>query len=96
LLTQWGNLQFKTTTDLKLKEAVDRIYLKYDIDHSGSLEPSEAAGAFNELMIELRIPATLNTQETLQLLQLVDRNKNGRIEKPEFFSCMKNLAGRDF
>jgi len=59
---QWGNVKFTTTSDLRLKEAVDRIYLKYDFNHSGSLEPSEAAGAFNELLVELQIPATLNTE----------------------------------
>ena len=93
---QWGTTQFKNLEEVKLKEAVDRIYLKYDINHSGSLEPSEAAGAFNELFLELRIPATLNTEECYQMLQLVDRNHNGLIEKPEFYSCMKNLAGRQF
>jgi Ca2+-binding EF-hand superfamily protein len=74
---------------MKLKDAVDRIYLKYDSNHSGSLEANEAMPAFNELLV-------LNSSECMELLKLVDRDKNGRIEKPEFFACMKNLASRQF
>lgn len=93
---QWGNTQFKSPEEQRLKEAVDRIYAKYDKDFSGSLEPSEAIPAFNELLLELSIPTTLNQSEGEQLLKLVDRNKNGKIEKPEFFQCMKNLSGRQY
>jgi Ca2+-binding EF-hand superfamily protein len=81
---------------MKLKDAVDRIYLKYDSNHSGSLEANEAMPAFNELLVDLSIPAVLNSSECMELLKLVARDKNGRIEKPEFFACMKNLASRQF
>lgn len=44
--------------DNKIRNYVNLLYQKYDVDNSGGLDVQELGNVFNEIMAELNIPTT--------------------------------------
>lgn len=89
---QWAGVQINTTQDLKLKQYVDDLYRKYDHHKTGSLDMLELAEAFNEILMKMGINSSLSQEEAVQLMNTIDKSKDGKVQKPEFFQCMKILT----
>ncbi len=81
------------TTDQQLRNYIDQIFLRYDRDNSGTLEPNELGGFFNDIFAMMGDPRRVNQLQAMQALQSIDKNCDGRASKMELFMAFKSLMG---
>lgn len=67
--------------DVMLKAYIDKIFDKYDVDKSGTLDEDEMIVFFNDLFKQLGIQKTVNKQESLEAIKSIDKNFDGHIDK---------------
>ena len=65
---------------MKQRADVEKIFKRFDADHSGSID----AGEFKAMIKDLCIP--LDDSELMRTMEIVDTDGNGTIEFNEFFS----------
>lgn len=75
--------------DFVLKKAIDAIYMKYDRDHSNTLDSNELTGCFNQLLGMVGIPTMANSFMLKMVLKKMDKDGDGRINKPEFLNMFR-------
>jgi Ca2+-binding EF-hand superfamily protein len=78
-------------TDEQLRQAIDAIFNKYDVDHSGTLEDNEIFALINDAFKSLGRNKQVSQQEVRQFIQAIDKNGDGKIAKPELFEILKKL-----
>lgn len=71
-----GNLQ-----DEMLKAYIDKIFDKYDTDHSGTLDEDEMTNFFNDLFRSLNMNIIVDKQQALEAIKSIDQNYDGAIDK---------------
>lgn len=81
-----------TQQETQLKMFIDELFMRYDIDRSGTLDCRELTPVFNEILMRFNIPISLSQEESRALLYQIDVNTDGRINKTELFNCIKNLV----
>ena len=67
--------------DNTLRNYIDQVFLKYDRDRSGTLDPNELAGFFNDVFAMMGSPQRINPYQAQQSLMMIDRNGDGRANK---------------
>lgn len=67
--------------DNQLKNYIDQVFMRYDRDRSGTLEPNELAGFFNDLYAMMGSPMRINMYQAQQAMMQIDRNGDGRASK---------------
>ncbi len=77
--------------DTVLRKAIDVIYMKYDRDRSNTLDQNELVGCFNELLGMVGVPQMANSFIMKQVLKKMDRDRDGRISKPEFLAMFRTF-----
>ena len=64
-----------------LKAYIDKIFDKYDGDHSGTLDEQEMTYFFNDLFKSLNMNIQVNQQQALEAIKSIDQNFDGAIDK---------------
>ncbi len=67
--------------DNVLRSYVDQVFLKFDSNRSGTLEPHELAGFFNEVFAMMGDPRRMDQYAATQALRAIDINGDGRANK---------------
>jgi hypothetical protein len=67
--------------DNTLRNYVDTVFLKFDSNRSGTLEPHELAGFFNEVLALMGDPRRMDAQGAYQALRAIDQNCDGKANK---------------
>ena len=75
--------------DFVLQKAIDVIFMKYDRDRSNTLDSNELTGCFNELLGMVGIPTMANSFMLKMVLKKMDKDGDGRINKPEFLNMFR-------
>jgi hypothetical protein len=75
--------------DAVLRKAIDVIYMKYDRDHSNTLDSNELVGCFNELLGMVGAPTMANSFVMKMILKKMDKDGDGKISKPEFLNIFR-------
>lgn len=57
-----------------------------------TLDRSELASVFNEVLARFNMGFTISQSEAEALIYQIDNNRDGKIGKPELFACLKNLV----
>ena len=82
-----------TERDRALKNVVDKIWAKYDVDNSGSLDKEETRRLLQEACIDCPPPHNIYEEAKFEpTFQAIDKNQNGRIEKVEMFMFLKAIT----
>ena len=71
--------------DDQLRQAIDAIFVKYDADHSGTLENTELFSLINDAFKSLGRNREVKADEVNQFIKAIDKNGDGKISKPELF-----------
>lgn len=77
--------------EVKLRNLVDQMFVRYDVDRSGSLDVGELVGAMNAMLAELEISTVLTHKEALDILNAIDVNHDNRVQKDELLNCLRNF-----
>lgn len=77
--------------DALLLNYVDEVFMIYDRDRSGSLQPTELANFFNDVFEKMHNPSRFTIQQANQALRQIDANFDGRASKKELFDTLKIL-----
>lgn len=78
-------------TDDQIREAVLRLFRKYDKDQSGYIEGYEVQAVIRDLSVELATKKQMPEQEIKKVLSTLDYNQDGRITLDEMFVLMRKL-----
>jgi hypothetical protein len=77
--------------DNVLRGYVDQVFMKFDSNRSGTLEPHELAGFFNEVFAMMGDPRRLDQSGAMNALRAIDQNCDGRASKIELFNALKRM-----
>lgn len=86
---------FQMNDDL-LKQYVDGIFERYDIDHSQTLTLDELVVFFNDLLVSRGANQRMSAQQVQQSLRVMDTNNDGHITKLELFNALKKMNNGQF
>ena len=67
--------------DNTLRGYIDTVFARYDRDRSGTLDPQELAGFFNDLFQMTGNPTRINQMQAMQAIRMIDSNSDGRANK---------------
>lgn len=79
--------------DALLKERIDAVFKRYDIDHNGTLSLEELHIFLNDLLASTGNARRVTHKEAQNVMKAIDQNGDGRINKYEMFCCFKYLTG---
>lgn len=79
--------------DNKLRLYVDEIFLYYDKDNSGTLDPKELTNFFNEIFKKMNDSNYVNENDVLKAIKNLDEDFNGVANKEEIFKVLKKMLG---
>ena len=78
-------------SDDQLRQAIDAIFTKYDVDKSGTLEGNEIFCLINDAFKSLGRSREVKQEEVNQFIKAIDKNGDQKISKPELFEILKKL-----
>lgn len=78
-------------TDTTLMQYIDQLFLRFDVNGSGSLTVEELYLFFNELFTLMGSPIRINPQQATQAMAMIDVNRDGHATKPEIFQVFKHM-----
>jgi Ca2+-binding EF-hand superfamily protein len=64
-----------------IQKAVDLAFMKFDRDNSGSLDVNELGAFLTEVFKIAGVGITVSSWQAQILMKLMDKNKDGRIQK---------------
>jgi Ca2+-binding EF-hand superfamily protein len=67
--------------NIGISKVVDLIFLKYDRNGTGSLNADDLGMFLSDVFKMIGIPITVSSWQTSLLMKILDKNKNGMIEK---------------
>ena len=76
--------------DEKLQEAVEDIFIIYDVDDSKTLELDEAKNFFSDLFEQMGEKIPDNAHEII--LNSIDKNGDGKLSKKELYMILKEAC----
>jgi hypothetical protein len=80
-------------SDQQLRTYIDQVFGRYDRDNGGSLDVNELANFFNDVFQMTGNSIRVTQQDAIAAMRAIDRNNDGRANKPELFNCFKSLMG---
>jgi hypothetical protein len=78
-------------TDAQLRNYIDTIFARYDVDRSGTLDAYELSGFFNDLFQAMGYNMKITNQQAQQTLTVIDKNNDGKASKMELFLAFKQI-----
>lgn len=81
-------------TDFQLQGYVDQVFMRYDLNYSGTLDVNELGLFFNDIFGMMNFNYRLNHQQAYQFMMQVDRNMDGRANKRELFMAVKLILNQ--
>ena len=67
--------------DRTLQGYIDKVFANYDRDRSGTLDPNELAGFFNDIFQMTGNPTRINQNQAMQAIRAIDSNSDGKASK---------------
>lgn len=83
-------------TDQQLRDAIDKIFIKYDTDKSNTLEFNEVRSIIVDAFSNLNNNKKVSDDDVKKFMQAVDKNGDGKITKPELFLIFKQIIENHF
>ena len=77
--------------DEKLRQYVEGIFERYDLDRSNTLTLNELTVFFNDLLVSRGAQPNMSMQQVRSSLRAMDTNLNGEISKAELFNALKRM-----
>lgn len=84
-----------TITDQHLAAYIEKIFVNYDRDGSGTLEASELTVFFNDVYRAMGNNQGVSPHQAQQALGILDKDFNGRITKAELFNAFKEVLMKE-
>ena len=78
--------------DELLRQYVDGIFSRYDVDHSNTLTLKELTVFFNDLIASRGSTHAMTPQQVQHSLNTMDTNNDGKITKKELFDALKRIS----
>ena len=78
-------------SDDDLRNAVNAVFDAYDKDKSGTLEVDEVRSLINDALKHMGQNREVTKAEVDQFVSAVDKNSDGKIDKPELFEIFKKV-----
>lgn len=78
-------------SDDQLRQAIEAIFSKYDVDKSGTLEGNEIFNLINDAFKSLGRNRQVKEDEVTQFIKAIDKNGDSKISKHELFEILKKL-----
>jgi len=79
--------------DQLLRNNIDMIYQRYDMNFSGQLEGQEFFFGYRDLCLMMGMAPPMDFQTVYNAAQASDTNFNGRTSKMELFMLFKRIQG---
>lgn len=79
-------------TDAQLRDAVNAVFQQFDKDNSGTLDPAEVAALINAALKNMNANRNATEAEVKALINNVDKNSDGKINKDELLNIFKQVA----
>ena len=79
--------------DMMLRQNVEIVFQRYDMNFSGQLEGQEFFYAYRDLCLMMGVAPPMSYQDVWQAAMASDYNGNGRISRPELFMLFKQIQG---
>lgn len=76
----------------QLKEAVSKVFDKYDQDKSGFLDASEVTALINDALAHMGNARKATEDEVKKLIGATDKNNDQKISREELFVIFKAVA----
>lgn len=80
---------YQSITDVQLKDYIDQVFYRYDVNRNGCLSFNELHGFLNELFLMTGFGRTVTQQEAYNALLRIDANHDGCVNKFELFNLFK-------
>ena len=78
-------------TDDQIREAVLKLFKKYDKNGSGYIEGAQVQAVYTDLANELKNKTQFTDEEIKNNLRTLDLNQDGRVSLDEMFILMRKL-----
>ena len=78
-------------SDDQLRQAIEAIFSKYDVDKSRTLEGNEIFNLINDAFKSLGRNRQVKEEEVTQFIKAIDKNGDSKISKHELFEILKKL-----
>lgn len=75
-----------------LSKIVDTIFYRYDRDRSGFLDMNQLGGFLNDVFRMAKIPITVSPWQASLLMKVLDKNRDGRIDRTELAMLVGNVS----
>lgn len=87
---RWEGVNFGSPAEQQARALIDNVYARADTDGSGCLNLQEFAQALNQVSMQ-SAGRQMSYDQAMMLIQRVDRNCDGQIDRPEFFACLQMI-----
>ena len=84
----WGNAH-----DERLRQNIDIVFQKYDMNQTYQLEGQEFFYAYRDLTLAMGMAPPSSYQEIWQAAMECDQNRDGQVNKMEMFNLFKRIQG---
>lgn len=79
--------------DQMLRNNIELVFQRYDMNFSGQLEGQEFFYAYRDLCLMMGVAPPMNYQDVWNAVMSCDYNGNGRVSRPELFMLFKRIQG---
>ena len=79
--------------DAMLKNNIEMVFQRYDMNMSGQLEGQEFFYGYRDLCLSMGVAPPNNYQDVWNAVQQCDYNGNGRVSRMELFMLFKRIQG---
>lgn len=83
-------------TDDQLRQAINSIFQKYDVDRSNSLDYMEIKQVINDAFRNMNSGRSVTDEDVKKFVGAVDQNSDGKISPQELFNIFKKIIESHF
>ena len=81
-------------SDANIKDAIDSVFSRYDVDQSGTLQYTEISNLLADAYKKLGKTQEVTDDEIKKFAFQADKNHDGKISKAELYDVFKRLANK--
>lgn len=79
-------------SDEQLRQAIDGVFTKYDVDKSNTLDNNELRNVITDAFKQLGQTRSVSDADVKKFVGAVDKNSDGKITKAQLFEIFKKIA----